>query len=54
MNQRNFYLGMGIGLAVGGCAMYALRPRKNANGFVARAVRTMGEVADAVSDMMGW
>ena len=44
---------MGMGLVVGGCAMYALRPR-GTKSFVGRVVKTMGEVADAVTDMMGW
>ena len=26
MKERNFYFGMGMGLVVGGCAMYALPP----------------------------
>ncbi len=54
MKERNFYFGMGMGLVVGGCAMYALRPRSSTKSFVGRMVKTMGEVADAVSDMMGW
>ena len=29
MEKRNFYVGMGMGLVVGGCAMYAMRPKKN-------------------------
>ena len=28
MNKRNFYVGMGLGLAVGGAAMFAMRPKK--------------------------
>ena len=53
MKERNFYYGMGMGLVLGGCAMYALRPR-GTKSFVGRVVKTMGEVADAVTDMMGW
>ena len=29
MNKKNFYVGMGMGLIVGGCAAYAMRPRKH-------------------------
>ena len=29
MNKRNFYVGMGLGLAVGGAAMFAMRPKKS-------------------------
>ena len=54
MRERNFYYGMGMGLVLGGCAMYAMRPRGGTKSFVGRVVKTMGEVADAVSDMMGW
>ena len=29
MMKRNFYVGMGLGLAVGGAAMLAMRPKKS-------------------------
>ena len=55
MNKRNFYVGMGMGLVVGGCAVYAMRPRRNdTKSVLGRAVRTMGEIADSVSELMGW
>ena len=55
MNKRNFYIGMGMGLMVGGCAALAMRPKKSGvKTVVGRAVKTMGEVADAVSELMGW
>lgn len=55
MNKRNFYLGMGMGLMVGGCAVYAMRPKKNSvKTVVGRTLKTMGEVADSVSELLGW
>ena len=46
MNKRNFYVGMGMGLAVGGLAAWTMRPKKP-------TLKTMGEVADAVTELLG-
>ena len=55
MNKRNFYVGMGMGLMVGGAAVYAMRPRKNSvKNVLGRTIKTMGEVADSVCELMGW
>ena len=55
MNKRNFYVGMGMGLVVGGCAMYAIRPKQSGvRTVVGRTLKTMGEVADSVSELLGW
>ena len=55
MNKRNFYVGMGLGLAVGGAAMLVMRPKKSGmQTMVGRTLKTMGEAADAVSDLLGW
>ena len=55
MNKRNFYVGMGMGLMVGSLAMYAMRPKKSGvKTVIGRTLKTMGEVADAVSELMGW
>mgnify|MGYP007070351157 CR=1 FL=1 len=55
MNKRNFYVGMGMGLVVGSAAVYAMRPKKNGvKTMVGRTLKTMGEVADSVSDLLGW
>lgn len=55
MNKRNFYVGMGMGLIVGGCAAYAMHPKKlGVKSVVGKTLKTMGEVADSISDMMGW
>lgn len=54
MEKRNFYVGMGMGLVVGGCAMYAMRPKKSGvKSVVGRTLKTMGEVADSVSELLG-
>ena len=47
--SRNFYMGIGMGLMVGGLAAMAMRPKKSGVKSVAgRTLKTMGEVADAV------
>ena len=55
MNKRNFYVGMGIGLMVGSAAVFAMRPKKNGvRTVIGKVLKTMGEVADSVSELMGW
>lgn len=55
MNKRNFIVGMGMGLLVGCGAAMAMRPKKSGmKSALGRTLRTMGEVADSVSDAMGW
>ena len=56
MNKKNFYVGMGMGLLVGGISAMAMRPKKQRcmKSMVGRTLRSMGEVADSVSDIMGW
>ena len=52
--NRNFYIGMGMGLMVGGIAAMAMRPKKSGVKSVAgRTLKTMGEVADAVAQLPG-
>ena len=54
MNKRTFLVGMGMGLMVGGAAMYAMCPKKpGAMRLVERTLKTMGDVADSVSELMG-
>ena len=54
MNKRNFYVGMGMGLAVGGLAAWTMRPKKpTVKTMAGRALKTMGEVADAVTELLG-
>ena len=59
MNKRNFYVGMGMGLVVGGVAAYAMRPKKTeVKTLVGKTLKTvgeaMGEAADTVSELLGW
>lgn len=55
MNKKNFYVGMGMGLLVGCCAAYAMRPKKHCvKSVVGKTLKTMGEVADSISNVMGW
>ena len=55
MNKRNFYVGMGMGLMVGSAAVFAMRPKKNGvRTVIGKTLKIMGEVADSVSELMGW
>ena len=56
MNRKNFYVGMGMGVVACGCAVLAFRPRKKRaiTSAVGRALMTMSEVADSISETMGW
>lgn len=56
MNKKTFYMGMGMGLIVGGVSAMAMRPKKNRSmkSMLGRTLHSMGEVADSVSDIMGW
>ena len=55
MEKRNFFVGMGMGLIVGGAAIGMMIPKKRSvKSVVGKTLKTMGEVADGISDMMGW
>ena len=55
MNKTNFYVGMGMGLIVGGTAAVIMRPkRRSAKSMLGKTLRAMSNVADSVSDTMGW
>lgn len=55
MNKKNFYVGMGMGLLVGTCAAFAVHPKKRCvKSVLGKTLKTMGEVADSISDVMGW
>ena len=55
MYNRNFYVGMGMGAVVGGCAMMILRPKKRTmKSAVGRTLKAMSEAADSVCSSMGW
>ncbi len=52
--SRNFYMGIGMGLMVGGLAAMAMRPKKKSVKTVAgRTLKTMGEAVDAVTELLG-
>ena len=55
MNKKNFFVGMGMGLIVGGCAVGILRPKKHTvKSVIGKTLHSMGDVADSVTAMMGW
>lgn len=56
MNKRNFYMGMGMGIVVGSISAMAMRPKRNKGmkSMAGKTLKAMGEVADSVSDIMGW
>ena len=56
MDKKKLYMGMGMGAAVCGLSAMVFRPRKSKKmkSAVGKALRTMSEVADSVSDAMGW
>ena len=52
---KNFLIGMGMGLVAGGCAMAAMRPKKRTvKSALGKTLKTMSEMADSISDSMGW
>ena len=56
MNKKNFLIGMSLGAAAIGTAAMAMKPRKKRKMKTAmgKALKTMGEMADSISDSMGW
>ena len=55
MNKKNFLIGMGMGLTVGGVIAMATRPKKRCmKSAVGKTLKTMGEVADSISESLGW
>lgn len=55
MNKKNFYVGMGMGLIVGGAAAMAMQSKsRTPKSMLGRTLKTIGEVSDSISDMMGW
>ena len=54
MNKNRFFVGMGMGLIVGGCAMKLFTPKKpTAKSVVAKTLHSLGDVADSVTGMIG-
>ena len=55
MNKKNFYVGMGMGIVAAGTVAMVMRPKKQSTkSTVGKALKTMSEVADSISDVMGW
>ena len=56
MERKDLYMGMGMGIAASALGAMLLRPRRNrkVKSAMGKALRTMSEVADSVSDAMGW
>ena len=55
MNKKNFLIGMGMGLTVGGVIAMATRPKKRCmKSAVGKTLKAMGEVADSISESLGW
>lgn len=56
MDKKNLYMGMGMGIAACGLGAALFRPRRNkkVKSTVGKALRTMSEVAESVSNAMGW
>lgn len=55
MKKNTFYVGMGMGLIVGGAAAMAIHAKKKCpKSVLGRALKTIGEVADSISDVMDW
>ena len=52
--NKELFIGMGIGAAVGGLAMLAMPEKKSVKSAVEKTLRTMGDAADSViSGMKG-
>lgn len=56
MNKKNFYVGMGMGIMAVGTAAMMMRSKKKSNmkSAIGKALYTMGEMADSISNTMGW
>ena len=55
MNKKNFYVGLGMGMAAFAMVSAIFRPRKHrAKSAVAKALMNMSELADSVCCNMPW
>ena len=55
MNKKNFYVGMGVGMAVCGAAAMAMKPKKRRiKSAVGKTLLNISELADSICDSMGW
>ncbi len=49
MNNRQFLLGMGAGLMVGGAAAATMRMKKSKKTGLGRTLKTMAQIVDSVA-----
>lgn len=56
MNKKNMYIGVGLGALAVGTAAMIFKPHKKhkMKSAMGKALKTMGDVADSISDTMGW
>ena len=55
MMKKNFYVGMGMGVLAAGTLAMVMRPKKRCmKSAVGKALKTMGDMADSISDAMRW
>ena len=53
MNNKQFLLGMGAGLMVGGAAAAAMSMKKSRKTGLCRTLKTMAQVVDSVAGSFG-
>lgn len=54
MHKTNFLVGMGLGVTVGSAAVMGLKSnKKSGKKLIGKTLKTMSEIADAVSDSIG-
>ena len=56
MNNRNMLIGIGMGMAMGSLGAMMLRPKKSRKmkSAVGKTLKSMSELAESVSNAMGW
>jgi len=54
MYKKNFYVGMGLGFAACGLISMIRRPRRRTKCAVSKALMSLSELADSISDNMPW
>ena len=54
-SKKNLYVGIGMGVAACGCAALIMKPKKRRiKSAVGKALLSMSELADSVSDTIRW
>ena len=55
MYKKNFYVGLGVGMAAFGLVSMVVRPRRRRNKCaVSKALMSLSELADSINDNMPW